>query len=144
MTRRAAPTGARRPAAVRTGMTLIEVLVACAVLALLGASSAGLLTAGLRLQARAARTTARTEALAPWTVPGARPATRLPDCDAVAPAAGDPVACLRDRRRCRLGATSVACDGEGALWRLDLDVVDADGAPLTPGAEPLRVWTEAP
>lgn len=144
MTRRTPPVAARRPEAVRTGMTLIEVLVACAVLALLGASSAGLLTAGLRLQTRAARTTARTEALAPWTVPGARPATRLPDCDAVAAAAGDPAACLRARRRCRLGATSVTCDGSGALWRLDLDVVDPDGVPLVPGAAPLRVWTEAP
>lgn len=134
----------RRPTTARTGLTLIEVLVACAVLALLGASAAGLLTSGLRLQAQAARRTVRTEALAPWTVPGARPATRLPACDAVAAAAGPAAACLRARRRCRLGAAAVACDGAGGLWRLDLDVVDADGAPLVPGAAPLRVWTEAP
>jgi prepilin-type N-terminal cleavage/methylation domain-containing protein len=128
----------------RAGLTLIEVLVACAVMALLGASAAGLLTGGLRLQAQAARRTARTEALAPWTVPGARPATRLPACDAVDAAADGPAACVVALRRCRLDAAAVACDGAGALWRLDLDVVGADGAPLVPGAAPLRAWTEAP
>lgn len=142
--RRAVRSGARGPEADRTGLTLIEVLVACTVLAVLGASAAGLLTAGARLQAHAARRSARTEALAPWTVPGARPATRLPSCDTARATAEAPAACVRVRRRCRLAATSVACDGAGALWRLDLDVVDANGLPLPAGAAPLRVWTEAP
>ncbi len=130
----------RRRRVRRRGLTLVEVLVACALLALLATAVSGLLMAGARLQAGAARTAARTHALEAYLVPGAAGVAELPACGTMAAAEAAVTVCLRARARCRLEASALRCDGSGPLLRLDLDVVGpsvADGAPL-------RVWGRAP
>jgi hypothetical protein len=121
----------------RAGLTLVEALVACALLALLGAAVAGVLSAGLRLQADAARSAERTRLLAPYAVPGGPPVDPLPSCDAAGD--GEPNVCVRARSRCRVAAGTLACDGRGGLLRVRLDVV-----PSPPRAAPLTVWRRAP
>lgn len=121
----------------RGGLTLAEVLLACAVLALLGGAVAGLLSAGLRLQAGASRSAERTRLLAPYAVPGGPSIESLPPCGAVRDAG--PTVCVRARARCRVDAGVVACDGRGGLLRARLDVV-----PSPARTDPLTVWRRAP
>lgn len=129
---------AARPA----GLTLVEVLVAIAVLAVLSTAASGLLMGAARLQAAAATTSARVATLDPYLLAaGARieALSVCPDPSELADdASTDAVACRAGARRCRVEAGSVLCDGGGIVRsRIRAQV----GGRLGPAVE---VWSVAP
>ncbi len=124
------------------GLTLVEVLVALVVLAVLSTAASGLLIGAVRLQASAAMTAARVEALDPYLlVAGARigalSACPAPDA-AEETASTTSVACRAGSRRCRLDAGRIVCDG-GPIVRSRLRAMAA--GQLGPEVE---VWSVAP
>jgi prepilin-type N-terminal cleavage/methylation domain-containing protein len=116
----------------RSGLTLVEVLVATALFGLFAAVAASGLITALRLQAAATTLAARTAAFEPLLLAGAAALDELPACGAAAgPAAspapaGEPAVCRRADERCRLFAGAVRCDG-GPLRRVRLALVGEDG-----------------
>ena len=129
---------ASRPA----GLTLVEVLVAIAVLAVLSTAASGVLIGAARLQAAAATTTARVAVLDGYLLAAGPRIEALSDCPAPSDlsedASTEPVACRVDARRCRVESGSVRCDG-GGIVRSRIRVLA--GGRLGPT---LEVWSVAP
>ena len=145
--RTAAPVSRVGPAARagKAGLTLVEVLVAIAVLAVLSTAASGLLIGAARLQASAATTTARVEALDPYLLAAGVRIGALSVCPAPSDTVGlaeatstAPVACRVGSRRCRLAAGRIVCDG-GPIVRSRLRALA--GGQLGPEVE---VWGVAP
>ncbi|MDZ7707447.1 MAG: prepilin-type N-terminal cleavage/methylation domain-containing protein [Trueperaceae bacterium] len=127
------------------GWTLVEVLVALVVFAVLSTAASGLLIGAARLQASAATKAARVEALDPYLLVAGARIGALSACPAPSGAAEmaetastTPVACHAGSRRCRLDAGRIVCDG-GPIVRSRLRTWA--GGQLGPEVE---VWSVAP
>ncbi|GEM_PF-2618064 len=132
----------RAPESGPRGMTLVEVLVAIALLAVLSTAASGLLIGAARLQAAAAATSARVAALGPYLLAAGPRIEALPVCpirpDATHDASAQPGACRADALRCRVEGGVVACDGGGIVRSRIRAWV---GGELGPAVE---VWSVAP
>ena len=128
------------------GLTLVEVLVAMAVLAVLATAASGLLIGAARLQASAATTSARVAALDPYLLAAGSRIAALPACPgpiegplaAPGEALPEPAACRADVRRCRVEAGVVACDGGGIVRSRIRALVGDEPGPA------VEVWSVAP
>ena len=143
----------------RRGWTVVEVLVALAVFALLAAATAGVLTTALRLQAEAGRVAQRVAAFGPaaagldatgtgtdGTSTDGTGGSAPPSCAEASDGqrsevdgAGEP--CLDARTRCHVTAGGDAvCDGRGPLLRSDWSWSGHDGG----SAPSVTSWRWAP
>lgn len=134
------------PRALPSALTLVEVLVAIALFAVLATAVAGLWSAALRMSAAAEGSTARVRALEPYTVPAALLTGPPPACGALPPrdtveSAFAP--CLELVARCDVDPSlALRCDGAGGLGRIDLRLPPAAAPGTGAGAAPvrLRAW----
>lgn len=139
------------PAGGRRALTIVEVLVAIAIFALLSAALSSVWLSALRMTAAAEAASERERALEPFTLPAALVASPPPACPAAeddAAAVGDEDAspCLVRTERCVAGLLEVTCGAGGDLARFDLRI---PGLPPRPGAqrgeaERLSIWARVP
>ena len=136
----------------RRGLTVVEVLVALALFALLSAATAGVLATALRLQAEAGRVAVRIAAFGPVAAgvdADGGSGSGVPSCSAAGAGAGDGeggevggagAPCLHGRTRCRVRASGDAvCDGTGPVLRSDWGWAGPDGT-----VPAVTAWTWAP
>ena len=130
----------------QAGLTLVEVMIAAALLAIFVAACTAAFTLAARLQREATAIARRSAAFEPYVVATGPALSALAPCSAKVPdaSAGDAsgaggatgVVCLREVDTCRIVAGALRCDG-GGLWRARLAWQD----PSEPGdAVLLEAW----
>lgn len=145
-----------RPAGRRTGLTLVEALVALALFAVFASATVAGLSVAARLQQRAELDLRRAAAFEPWIIAGASALDALPPCGSGngtdtdragtegtdTDEAGTDGACVLHDDRCRLASGGVVCDG-GPVRRVRI-AHRADVAESRDGAAPRpAVWLDA-
>lgn len=139
----------------RGGTSLVEVLVATALFAVLATASSSVWLSALRMTTLAEAAAVRARALEPFTLPLAVVAQPPPSCDGDAADADDgaePSPCLRATVRCHTSENELICSGSGSLARIDLRIPPLGGGPSggtgdADGADEgqqVRLWAQVP
>lgn len=140
------------PAAPGEGLTLVEVLVAIALFAVLGTALSSVWLSALRMTAAADAAAARSRALEPYTLPAALVRSPPPGCDetGAADAGGEAglAPCLEGSARCRPAGNTLTCGEGGELARYELRLPPSPardpGAAGAAAPERLTVWARVP